>query len=385
MTLLPSIQLSLRPGIVEFGWGHPDSALLPVEDIARAAAHTLAQDGRLALAYGAEQGPGNLITPICTRLGHIDGTAPPAEQIFITGGVSQALDLLCTTLTRPGDIALVEAPTYHLALRILRDHKLHLIPIPADQDGLRIDLLEQQLAGLRSQGQTARLLYTVPTFSNPTGISMTVERRHALVELAQRVGLTVIEDDVYRELWYDATPPPSLFSLAPLGPIIRLGSFAKILAPGLRLGWLLAAPEIVQRCVKSGLLDSGGGVNHFTAQIVGTFLELNLLDKHVATLRVAYKQRRDALLSALRRYLPTDCTWRTPQGSFFVWIRLPANRDSAALLPQAEAAGVSYLPGALFHASGGGKRYLRLSFALLPAAEMEEGARRLGAFFQTLS
>jgi DNA-binding transcriptional MocR family regulator len=384
MTLLPSLQLSLRPGIVEFGWGHPDSALLPVEDIARAAAHTLAQAGHLALAYGAEQGPGTLIAQLCTRLGHLDGAAPPAEQLFITGGVSQALDLLCTALTRPGDIALVESPTYHLALRILRDHRLHLIPIPADQDGLRIDLLEQQLASLRSQGRTARLLYTVPTFGNPTGMSLTIERRHALVELAQRVGLAVIEDDVYRELWYEAAPPPALFSLAPAGPVIRLGSFAKILAPGLRLGWLLAAPEIVQRCVKSGLLDSGGGVNHFTAQIAGAFLELNLLDKHVAALRTSYKQRRDTLLAALKRYLPTDCSWRTPQGGFFVWIRLPANLDSAALLPRAEAAGVSYLPGARFHANGGGERYLRLSFALLPATEMEEGARRLGALLQSM-
>lgn len=380
--MIPDIQLHLRPGIIEFGWGHPAATLLPVDGMARAAARTLERDGYQALTYGAEQGPGCLITQFTARLAQLEGNAPSPEQVFITGGISQALDLICTLFARPGDIALVDSPTYHLALRILRDHDLELLPVAADEQGICIDALEALLASLQAQGRTARLLYCVPTFGNPTGISLDTGRRAALVELAARHGLLLIEDDVYRELWYDAPPPPPLASYAALGPVIRLGSFSKLLAPGLRLGWLIADPEIVQRCVQSGLLDSGGGINHFTAHIVATFIELGLLDAHVALLRESYRQRRDTLLAALSHWLPPSCHWKVPSGGFFVWLRLPTGVDSAALLPHAEAAGVSYLPGTRFYTGGGGAQYLRLSFSLLHPEAMEEGARRLGALLR---
>lgn len=265
---LPDVQLSLRPGIVEFGWGHPASDLLPVEGILRATRVALRRDGASALAYGAEQGPGCLIERVCARLERLEGAAPPAERVMVSGGTSQALDMLCTVLTRPGDVVLVESPVYHLALRILRDHGLELAPVPADAGGLRVDALEERLAELRREGRRPCFLYTVPTYNNPTGVTMTLERREALVALARREGLLVLEDDVYRELWYDAPPPPSLYDLDPSGPVVRLGSFSKVLAPGLRLGWMVAAPEIVHRCTRSGMLDSGGGVNHFTAHVV---------------------------------------------------------------------------------------------------------------------
>lgn len=366
MHTLPDVQLLLRPGIVEFGWGHPAPTLLPAAELARAAALTLERDGPLALAYGAEQGPGRLIAQLCARLGRLEGRTPSPEQLLITGGVSQALDLLCTLFTRPGDIVLVEAPTYHLALRIFQDHGLELLPIASDAEGLCLNALTATLARLHVEGRAARLLYTVPTFNNPTGATLSAERRAMLAALAQASDLLVLEDDVYRELWYDAPPPPSIFNLARPGPVIRLGSFAKLLAPGLRLGWLLAAPEIVQRCVRGGLLDSGGGVNHFTAHVVASLLELELFDPHVAHLRAAYRARRDTLLAALTRFLPPDCTWTAPDGGFFVWVGLPAGTGSAALLLRAEAAGVAYLPGARFYAGGSGDEdRLRLSFALL--------------------
>lgn len=378
-TPLPDVQLFLRPGIVELSWGHPDPTLLPVDGLLHATQAALERDGPRALSYGAEQGPGCLIEQLCARLGRLEDVAPSPEQAMITGGTSQALDMLCTLLTKPGDVVLVESPTYHLALRILRDHGLELIPVPGDDDGLQVDVLEETLATLQRQGREARLLYVVPTFSNPTGITLETEQRRELVALAQRAGLTVLEDDAYRELWYDSPPPPSLHSLAPVGPVVRLGSFSKVLAPGLRLGWMLAAPEVIRRCTDSGMLDSGGGVNHFTAHVVAAFIEPGMLDQQVETLRAKYSRRHDVLLNALATYLPEDCCWARPGGGFFVWVRLPAGVDSSALLPTAESAGVSYVPGARFCAGGGGEQYCRLAFTLLSPDELEEGARRLGA------
>lgn len=378
MKILPDTQLFLRPSIIELSWGHPDPGLLPVADLARAAEIALRQAGPAALSYGAEQGPGRLLEVLAAWLSHREGTPTKPEQLFITAGVSQGLDLLCTLLARPGDAVLVQAPVYHLALRIFADHGLELIPVASDDEGLRIDAVAAALDHLAEQGRRPCFLYTVPTWCNPTGVSLAMDRRRTLAALAERRDLLILEDDVYRELWYDVPAPPAVSSLAP-ETVVRLGSFSKILAPGLRLGWLIAPTRLIRRCVSCGLLDSGGGLNHFTAHVVAAYLTLGLLDGHIARLRAVYRSRRNALLAALTRHLPADCRWQTPGGGFFAWVQLPKGYDSAALLPAAEAAGVSYVPGARFFAAGDGARYLRLAFSLLGAEEMEEGARRLGA------
>jgi 2-aminoadipate transaminase len=377
--VLPDIQLVLRPGIIELGWGHPDPDLLPVDDMAAAAAATLSAHGRAALAYGAEQGPGRLITALRERLGRIEGVRPPAEQIMVTGGTSQALDMLCAQLSRPGDVVLVEAPSYHLALRIFRDRGLRLVTVPGDVQGMHVETALALVQMLRTRGERVAFLYLVSNFGNPTGVSLSPERRYTLATLARRESLAVIEDDPYGELWYDAPPAPAVYNLMPGGPIVRLGSFAKVLAPGLRLGWMLASPDLVRHCTQSGMLDSGGCVNQFTAHMVASLIEQERLDAHLARVRSIWHTRRDAMLAALARRLPTGCTWNPPLGGYFVWVRLPSGRDAEALLPSAEAAGVSYLPGARFFAEGSGQHYLRLSFSLLSAEQITLGITRLGA------
>ena len=331
------------------------------------------------LCYGAVQGPGSLIRQLCAWLGQREGRAIPQERMFIAGGLSQGLDLLCTLYTRPGDAILVDSPTYHLALRVFRDHGLELIPVAGDADGLRPDALADALARLHREHRQARFLYLVPNFGNPTGATLPLARRQAIAALAQEAGLTILEDDVYRHLWFDAPPPPPLSDLAP-DHVIRLGSFSKLLAPGLRVGWLIAPPEVVRRCADSGLLDSGGGVSVTSRR---TWWRRSwswvCFDAHVEMLRAAYRARRDLFCAALARHLPDGCQWQAPGGGFFVWVRLPEGVDAAALLPQAEAAGVSYVPGARFCADGGGKSYIRLAFTLLSPEELEEGAKRLGA------
>ncbi len=374
---LPDTQLFLRPGIIEMNWGNPAPELLPVDKVAQAADHALRSGGRAALAYGAEQGPGRLIEPLAASLSRRESAAIGPDRLFITGGVSQGLDLLCTLLSQPGDTVLVQAPVYHLALRIFADHGLLLAPVESDEQGLRVEAVAAALARLAAQGRRPRFLYTVPTWCNPTGISLDADRRVALAVLAEQHKLLMVEDDVYRELWYDAPSPPPLQRLAP-EHVIRLGSFSKILAPGLRLGWLVAPPALVRRCTGSGLLDSGGGVSHFAAHVAAGLFELGLLDEHIEQLRTAYRSRRDALLAALEQHLPQGCSWQAPAGGFFVWLRLPHDLDSAALLKDAEAAGVSYVPGSRFFVGGGKSGHLRLAFSLLREEELAEGARRLG-------
>ena len=375
---LPDVQYDLRPGIVEFRAGHPDLALLPATGVLQATQVVLEREASQALSYGAEQGPGCLIKQLCAWLERVEGERPPSAQVMITGGASQALDMLCMLLTEPGDIALVQSPTYHLALRVMRDHHLELFAVPSDDEGMRVDALEETLTSLQRQGRQPRLLYLVSTFNNPSGVTLKLERRKVLAEAAQNHSVLVVEDDVYHDLWYDTPPPAAIYSLAPSGSVIRLGSFSKILAPGLRLGWMLAPPKIVQRCMQSGVLDSGGGLGHFTAHIVAAFIELGLLDQQIQTLRVTYRERRNMLVNALAEHLPKDCHWLTPQGGFFVWLRLPQGMDSNAFLRIAEDAGVSYIPGTRFFADGGGDNYCRLNFTMLSLDQIEKGAYRLG-------
>jgi 2-aminoadipate transaminase len=375
----PVLQLFERPGIIELTWGHPDPALLPVAALRRAGQAALDRFGSDAMQYGHPAGPGPLLEWLAERIGRQEGRAPALDEIMTTGGTSLGLDQLLTSLVVPGDTVLVESPTYHLAVRILRDHRLNLVPVPTDQDGLRIDALQQTLAQLSAAGSRARALYLVPTFNNPTGRSLALERRRALVELAQALGLLIIEDDVYRELAYDGPAPASLWSLAAPGVVARLGSFSKTLGPGLRLGWLTAGRELVERIVNGGLLDSGGGINHYTGLVVMALCAAGDYDTNLDALRQSYHQRRDTLIASLNEHLPPGCTVRAPGGGFFVWVELPAGADSRALLPRAEAAGVSFFPGAGFHLDGGGQSGLRLAFSLYPAEALAEAARRLGA------
>ncbi|MCC7358928.1 MAG: PLP-dependent aminotransferase family protein [Anaerolineales bacterium] len=375
---LPIIQMTTAPGQLDLAWGHPAPELLPVTALQRAGAAALATFGPDMLQYGYANGPGPLVTYLLDRIAAHEGRRPAPEELLVTSGISLGLELVLRRITRPGDVVLVESPTYHLALRIMRDQGLTLVPVPADAGGLRLDALAEAITTQERAGRPARALYLVPTFSNPTGRSLAANRRAALVALAQAAGLLILEDDVYRELAYDAPAPPSLWSLAPAGGVARLGAFSKSLAPGLRLGWLTAPPDLIRPLADGGLLDSGGGLNHFTALVVAALCAAGDYDRNVANVRAAYRHRRDTLLAALREHLPAGCRLETPRGGFFVWVELPEGADSATLLPAAEAEGVAYLPGPRFHLDGGGRQALRLAFSYYPADQLAEAARRLG-------
>lgn len=379
MIELPNRQVFLRPGILELKWGQPDFDLLPVAQIGQAAMRAMETYGADALSYGSPQGAGVLVRWLAERIGRLEARAPQLNELMLTGGNSITLDQICTLSTRPGDIVLVESPAYHLALSILRDHPLDLVAAPTDDQGLRIDALAEIVARIRREGRTPRLLYTIPTFNNPTGISLPIERRRALVDLAANEGLLIVEDDVYRELSYDGPAQPSLWEIAPPGVVARLGSFAKSLAPGLRLGWLTADAALVQRFVDGGVLDSGGSLNHFTSLVVAQFCLSGEYDALVERFRQAYRTRRDALLSGLAQHMPDGASWTHPAGGYFVWLRLPHGIDSEALLPRAEAMGVSFVPGAHFYLDDGGHNALRLAFSLYPPYDLADASYRLGS------
>jgi DNA-binding transcriptional MocR family regulator len=384
--LLPTIQMIRRTGIIDLSWGHPAPELLPVDLIRQAAAAMLGRAGIEALTYGADQGAGPLLDWLRARIGRTEGRVPAADEIVITAGNSDALEQICALWASPGDVVLVESPTYHLAVRIMRDHPLELVPVAADESGLRVDALAAAVASLRRTGRRPRMLYLVPTFHNPTGVSLSPARRAALVELAAAEELLIVEDDVYRELAYDGPAPPSLWSMARPGVVARMGSFAKALAPGLRLGWLTGGPALMQRLIGSGLRDSGGGTSHFAAMVVAELCISGRFEEHVARLRVAYRARRDALLQALATHLPPGYRAATPAGGYFVWVTLPQGLNTAELLPQAEAVGLSFLPGARFHMEAGrGTNALRLAFSLHTPEELAEAARLLGQVIRAAS
>jgi DNA-binding transcriptional MocR family regulator len=383
MRLPPSTQMVLREGYCEFNFGQPDPDLLPLDALRRAPAAALDLFGSDMLAYGAPEGAWPLIEWIRERVESREGVAVALEECLTTGGNSDAIDQIGTLFTSPGDVVFVESPTYHLGLRILRDHHLDLRAVPVDAEGLDVGALEGRLEALAREGRRARLLYTIPTFHNPTGVNLSAGRRAALLELAAAHDLLIVEDDVYRELAYDGPAPPSLFAAAPRGRVIRLGSFAKALAPGLRLGWINASAEQVRRLADGGLRDSGGGPNYAMAMIVTALCRSGDFDAHGERLRTAYRERRDALAAALREHLPRGCTFTVPGGGYFIWVNLPAHMDAELLLARADDHKVSFIPGRRLSIDGGGRHALRLSFALMKPAHLAEGARRLGALLAT--
>ncbi|MFI5889575.1 PLP-dependent aminotransferase family protein [Actinoplanes sp. NPDC051513] len=370
------IQFEHRPGILDLSWGHPRPGLLPVEEWAAATATAAREFGWRQLTYGYPTGPAPLLEWLTAHLNAIEDGGAEARQLFVTAGASHGMALAASLLAGPGDVILVDSPTYHLAFRILADTGATLLRAPADADGVDPAALAGLLATLRAEGRRVPLLYLVPTFANPTGRSLPLDRRRDLVSLAQRSGLTLLEDDTYRELTYDGEAPPSLWRLSGGEGVVRLGSFAKTVAPGLRLGWINAAPALIARLATLGYVHSGGGVNHAVATTMSCFGASGAYDRHVATVRAEYRTQRDALVAALRPHLPVAA----PAGGWFLWAALPPGLSATRLLPEAERRGTSFAPGPLFYADGnGGEDRIRLSFSHLTPAHLTTAANRLGA------
>jgi DNA-binding transcriptional MocR family regulator len=365
-----TVQSPIPPGMIDLGLGDPQLALLPLDIIRQAAGERLAGDERSFLQYGTEQGDGRFRLALARFLSDAYDSPVDPARLLVTCGVSFGLDLVCSLFTRPGDTIFVEEPSYFLALRIFADHGLKIVSLPTDADGLVIEALEAGLA--REQ---PKFLYVIPVFQNPTGRTLSQARRQRLADLSRERGLLVVADEVYHFLSYGAPPPRALGTFAETGNVISLGSFSKILAPGLRLGWLQADAEKIRRIAACGLLDSGGGLNPFTSVIAGNILESGGLVQNIARLTGIYRARSRAMGAALRKHLP-GAEFVTPQGGYFFWVRVPGV-DTAALQPRAMDLQVNFRPGVRFSSRGGLQEYLRLSYVYYEPVEIEEGLVRL--------
>ena len=379
---LASVQAAGPPGTISFIYGLPDPVTFPVEDLRRAADQVLHERPELALQYGPEQGYGPLIDYIRDKVRREEGLVLERPQIMLTGGSAQALDHLCTLFTRPGDCVLVEAPTYHESLQLFRDHGLHPLQVPIDEDGLQVEALAARLEALTREDRAgARFLYTIPNFQNPSGITLAASRRQAVLDLAARYGLLVVEDDVYRDLAYEGHVPPSLFALDGGRRVLRIGSFSKILAPGVRMGWLMGPVAHIERLVGSGLRCMGGGANPLMANILAAYCREGRLERHIEQLRRVYRERRDAMLAALAvasaAGMPEGVSWTRPGGGFFLWLRLPASLRAAEVAARAREARLLIPVGDPFFAETPTGPYLRLAFSYVTPDKIEEGIQIL--------
>jgi DNA-binding transcriptional MocR family regulator len=369
---IQTAQLNLPPDVIDFGAGQPSRHLLPIEMLREAAANRLGNDDTAYLAYGVMPGDGFFRQALAEFLSRQYQMRVDFSDLFVTGGASQGLDLICTLFSRPGDTIFVEEPSYFLALRIFDDHGLNIVSLPMDDQGLIVEAVEHKLSQ-----HTPAFLYTIPTFHNPSSVTLSAERRNRLVQLSRQHNFPIVADEVYHLLNFSAAPPPPLASYIESSPVISLGSFSKIMAPGLRLGWIQAEAAILERFCDCGLVDSGGGLNHFTSGVMRSAIELGLLEKQLTNLKSVYSLRKIALSNTLRELLPDGVRFVEPEGGFFIWLEFADSIDTVKMLAAARQHNVGFLPGIKFSSQNGLSNCARLSFAYFDVPELEEGTRRL--------
>jgi len=361
------LKVTERPGIISFAGGLPSPRTFPVEAFQAACDKVLREDGRGALQYAASEGYGPLREAVAAML---PWRVDPA-QVLITTGSQQGLDLVAKVLIDQGSRVLVETPTYLGALQAFAPMEPEVAGVAGDDQGI-------DLADLARRRGEARFLYVLPNFQNPTGRTMGEARRQALVQTARELALPLLEDNPYGDLWFDTPPPLPLSARYPEGSIY-LGSFSKVLAPGLRLGYMVAPPAIAPKLLQAKQAADLHSPT-FNQRVVAEVLRDGFLARHVPTIRSLYKAQRDAMLEALAREMRgLDVSWNAPAGGMFLWARLPAGMDAAALLPQAVERGVAFVPGAAFYADGADARTLRLSFVTATREQIATGIAALAA------
>jgi 2-aminoadipate transaminase len=324
------------------------------------------------LQYGTELGDGYLRLSLAEFLTETYGVPCDPEPIFITNGNSQAIDLVCSVFAQPGDVVFVEEPSYFLALDIFRQHHLRIVGIPVDEHGLRIDALEAALTV-----EPPAFIYVIPTYQNPTGYTLPVERRERLVALATEHQFLIVADDVYHLLSYTASVPPPMAAYIDSGVVLSLGTFTKILAPGLRLGWIQAAMALIERLANAGFIVSGGGLNPFTSAIVTTLVEDGSLRNYLDFLRTTYRERVMVMDASLSAHFPKTVKYYVPAGGYFFWLRFPEGTDTATFLPKAAEHKVGFRSGSKFTVDGSLANYMRLSFAFYDSPTIERGIAAL--------
>ncbi len=376
------LKLTEAPDVISFAGGLPASELFPRAEIGEAVRRIVASGSEGAFQYGVTEGYRPLRELFVRHMARYGIRVGP-ENVLVTSGSQQALDLIARLFLNPGDRILTEEPTYLGAIQAFRAEQGEFLPVPIDEDGLRIEALEEKLrAG-------PKFLYILPNFQNPGGTTLSLPRRRRLIELANHYGTPIVEDDPYGQLRYEGEHLPPLVALdaefhgcangerAFTGNVIYLSTLSKTLAPGLRIGWVVAPESVVRKLVQ---IKQAADLHTstFAQQVAYEVAREGFLDRHVRRIRAVYGVRRDAMLSALERHFPPGASWTRPKGGLFLWATAPEGIDTAELLKEALAEKVAFVPGMAFFPCGGGERSMRLNFSYAPPEVIEEGIRRLG-------
>ena len=380
------LKLVQQPDIISFAGGLPAPELFPVAEIQAACQRVLEEHGPQALQYSTTEGYPPLRRFIVEKMAEY-GIAAEEENVLITHGSQQGLDLIGKVFVDRGDVILLEAPSYLGAIQAWRPYEPRFVTVPIDEDGMQVNLVEELLIRKRP-----KFIYALPNFQNPAGTTLPLERRQRLVELANHYGVPIIEDDPYGELRYSGEHIPPILVLDARrlaaqgendgnryhkGDVIYLSTFSKTLAPGFRLGWVVAPVEVIRRLV---LAKQGTDLhtNTFGQMVAYEVIRSGFLKRHVRRLRQVYRERRDTMLAAMEVYFPEGVTWTVPDGGLFLWVILPEGMDAQELLADAIEEKVAFVPGSAFYATGGGANTLRLTFANAPPDKIEIGIERLG-------
>jgi 2-aminoadipate transaminase len=383
------LKLTEQPDVISFAGGLPAPEMFPVEEFRQASEKVLAEHGAKALQYGATEGYMPLRSLIVKQMARY-GIHAREDNILLTSGSQQALDMIGRLLINPGDKILVESPTYLGALQAWSAYQARYVSVPIDQDGMRTELLEE---ALRSG---PKFMYILPNFQNPGGVTLALDRRMKLIQMAEQYGIPIIEDDPYGQLRYSGEhlPPLVLLDCDHLesragdthgyfdGNVIYTSTFSKTLAPGLRLGWIVAPVDVIKRCVQS---KQGMDLHTstFVQMVAYEVAKDGFLEQHVRRIRQVYAHRRDVMLAAMERYFPEEVQWTRPAGGLFLWAWLPEGINTAELLELAvQTQRVAFVPGHAFYPDGQGKNTMRLNFSNATPEMIEEGIRRLGVVFK---
>lgn len=363
-----------RPEVVSLAGGMPYVSALPLDAVGDLVNELITERGDVALQYATAQGDPGLREQICEVMA-AEGIDAHADDVVVTVGAQQALDLVTRIFVDPGDVVLAEGPSYVGALGTFAAYQADVVHVPMDDEGIIPEALRDTIERVAMSGRRIKFLYTVPSFQNPAGISLPPSRRREILDICRSSGLLILEDNAYGLLGFDAEPMRTLRADDPEG-VIYLGSFSKTLAPGLRVGWALAPHAVRDKLVlaaESALLSHSS----FNQLAVARYLSTQPWWEQVKGFRELYRERRDAMLGALESLMPEGCQWTRPGGGFFVWLTLPEGLDAKAMAPRAISSRVAFVPGTAFFADGGGKRQMRLSYCYPPPDRIREGVRRL--------
>jgi 2-aminoadipate transaminase len=362
--------------VISLAGGMPDPKTFPVEEIKEICAQILSRDSARALQYSSTEGLLKLREFLFQWL-KMDDKKYTTDNMIITSGSQQGLDLVSKALLDPGDIVIVELPSYLAALNVFRSYGAEMIGIPMDNEGMQMEFLEDTLEEIIKKGKKAKFVYTISNFQNPAGITMSLPRRKKILEIAQKYDFFILEDNPYDKIRFEGEPIPSIFSFDYEGRVINLGTFSKILCPGLRLAWVSGNEEIIE---KIAILKQATDLctTMLNQLIASEYCEQGYIDKNIESNISIYKDKRDIMLESLEKYFPEGTSWTKPNGGFFVFVTLPEDIDADEMLSEAIKEKVAYVSGSSFYADGKGKNTMRLSFCYPSKGDIEEGIKRLG-------